>query len=118
MTRKSLPFFVLLIIPARLSAAPPPERIAPANTVELTIAPDLATLETHWSRTQFARIYADPAMKAFFNGAGMELFGLFELPDAIGIKWATLKQISGGPIASISIPLSGQQPGTVIAIDI
>src|SRR5262249_32636600 len=49
---------------------------------------------------------------------GPELFGLFELPDAVGIKWASLKQISGGPIASISIALPGQQLGTVVAIDI
>ena len=118
MTRKSFALLTLTIVSAPVAAAPPPERIAPANTIELTVANDLATLETHFARTQFAKLYADPAMTAFFNGAGAELFGLFELPDAIGLKWAGLKQISGRPIASISMPLSGQQLGTVVAIDI
>ncbi|HEY1379621.1 MAG TPA: hypothetical protein VGF55_22650, partial [Gemmataceae bacterium] len=68
-----------LVIPAFLTApavaAPPPDRVAPAATVELTVAPDLAALEAHWSRTQFAGIYTNPAMQPFFNGAGPELLG-------------------------------------------
>ena len=118
MTRKFLYALPLCLISAPAMAAPPPERIAPANTVELTMAPDLATLEAHWSRTQFARIYADPTMKAFFADSGPELFGLFELPDAIGLKWTDLKAVSGGPIASISMPLPGQEFGTVVVIDV
>ncbi len=118
MIRKTIWLLPLILVSARVAAAAPPERVAPANTVELTVAPDLATLEAHFGRTQFARLYADPAMKAFFNGAGPELFGLFELPDAIGLRWTDLKAISGGPIASISMPLPGQQLGTVVMIDI
>jgi hypothetical protein len=118
MTRKTLPLIILLAIVGSAVAAPPPDRISPGSTVEFTLAPDLATLESHWCRTQFAKIYADPAMQAFFNGAGPEMFGLFELPDAIGIKWPDLKAIAGGPIASISIPLPGQQLGTVVAVDV
>src|SRR5258708_7350155 len=113
MIRKSFWLLTLILASAPVTAAPPPDRIAPANTVELTVAPNLATLEAHFGRTQFAKLYADPAMKAFFNGAGAELFGLFELPDAVGLKWTDLKAISGGPLASISIPLPGQQLGTV-----
>jgi hypothetical protein len=118
MMRKWFWLLTLALVSTPVTAAPPPERIAPANAVELTVAPNPATLEDHFGRTQFAKLYADPAMKVFFNGAGAELFGLFELPDAIGLHWADLKAISGGPIASISMPLPGQQLGTVIAIDI
>src|SRR5947209_18387685 len=118
MTRKLFWLLVLFSMAAEGEAAPPPERIAPADAVELSICPDLAALENHWGRTQFAKIYADPAMKAFFNGAGPDLFGLFELPDAIGLKWPDLKAIAGGPIASISIPLPGQPPGTIVCVDV
>ena len=118
MSRNIICCLALLAIGTASPAAPPPERMAPANAVEMTIAPDPATLDAHFAKTQLARIYADPAMQPFFNGAGAELFGLFELPDAIGIKWSALKQISGGPLASISIPLPGQQLGTIVAVDI
>jgi hypothetical protein len=117
MLRNVLCCFALVANFTLVQAAPPPERIAPANAVEMTIAPDPGTLDAHFGKTQFARIYADPAMLAFFGNAGAELFGLFELPDAVGIRWASLKQISGGPLASISIPLPGQQLGTVVAVD-
>jgi hypothetical protein len=118
MSRNLISCLILVANCSLIAAAPPPERIAPANAVEMTIAPDPASLEAHFAKTQLDRIYADPAMQPFFNGAGAELFGLFELPDAIGIKWAAVKQISGGPIASISVPLPGQQLGTVVALDI
>jgi hypothetical protein len=118
MSRNAFCCLVLFASSGFLAAAEPPEKIAPANAVEMTIAPDPATLEAHFGKTQFAHIYTDPAMHAFFNGAGAELFGLFELPDAVGIKWASLKQISGGPLASISIPLPGQQLGTVVTVDV
>jgi hypothetical protein len=117
MIRKTFWALILLLSPSGF-AAPPPERTAPINAIELTVAPNLANLEAHWNRTQFARVYNDPLMQGFFNGAGVEMLGLFELPDAIGLKWSDLKAISGGPVASMSIALPGRQLGTVVEIDI
>jgi hypothetical protein len=115
-----IPFSLIAvtIFAARLAAAPPPELVAPFGAAELAVAPNLAALETHFGRTQMARIYNDPSMRGFFDGAGAELIGLFELPDAIGLKWADLKSVSGGPLASVSIPLPGRQLGTVVIVDV
>ncbi|HEY1380537.1 MAG TPA: hypothetical protein VGF55_27295, partial [Gemmataceae bacterium] len=51
-------------------------------------------------------------------GAGPELLGLFELPYALGLRWADLKAVAGGPMASISLPVSGHDVGTVVVIDV
>src|SRR6476661_4762415 len=97
------PAVLCLILSAAWSfAAPPADHIAPITAVELAIAPDLGAMEAQFGKTQLARLYHDPSMQAFFDGHGAELFGLFELPDAIGLKWDTLKTLAGGPLASAS----------------
>jgi hypothetical protein len=118
MSRSPIAIAAIIAFTAHGAAAPPPERVAPINAAELAIAPDLATLEAHFGRTQIARIFNDPAMRAFFDGAGAELIGLLELPDAIGLKWTDLKAISGGPLASVSVPLPDRLLGTVVMVDV
>src|SRR4051812_44875996 len=107
-----------VVVSTSAVAAPPPETVAPVTTVELAVAPNLDLLEAQFGRTQLARIYHDPSTQAFFDGHGAELFGLFELPDAIGLKWDTLKALAGGPLASASIPLPDRQLGTVVMLDV
>lgn len=117
MIRRSLWFTFVIAYAAPAIAAPPPDRIVPASTVALTVAADLKELESHWTRCQYGRICLDSSMQPFFNGAGAELLGLFELPHAVGLNWAELKAMAGGPISSASMPLAPQQLGTVVMLD-
>lgn len=117
MSRLSLAFTLAFAFLPRTTAAPP-ECVAPINTVELAVVPDLAALEKHFGRSQLAKIYTDPSMRAFFDGHGPELLGLFELPDAIGLKWEQVKPLAGGSLASASVPLADRQLGTIVMLDV
>jgi hypothetical protein len=116
MTRH-LPGLLALLLAAPAAAAPPLDRVLPANTVELTAATDLMAVEAAWNHTQFGRLSQEPALQPFLNATGPEFLAQFDLPTALGWTWDDLKAMSGGEAGVAVVPLPQFRFGIVFLID-
>jgi hypothetical protein len=99
------------------AAAPPLDRLLPADTIEFALAPDLAKLEAGFHLTQFGALWKEPALQPFRADASTEMLGWLELPGRLGFNWPDLLSVIAGEAGSAAFPISNYRIGRVALID-
>jgi hypothetical protein len=114
-------FALALVIGISLSgtvaAAPPLDRLLPADATEFAMSPDLAKLEAGFHLTQFGRLWKEPTLQPFKADASTEMLGWLELPGRLGMKWHDLLSVIAGEAGSGVFPIPNHRIGRVSLID-
>lgn len=109
---------VLTAVPC-LAAAPPADRILPAETQGMLSIPDIGDLHQRWDRTEFGQLLADPIMQPFVDDFRQGIADRrSESGVQLGINFADLERIAGGETAMAVIDSPADSPSQVLLVDV
>lgn len=117
MRTKFASLFAVIALNSSLLAAPPLDRVLPADTIEFAMAPDLAKLEAGFDQSQYGKLWKEPALQAFRRDATTEMVGWVELPGRLGFTWENILSILSGECACATFPIPGPRIGRVAMFD-
>lgn len=106
-----------LTLASCLPAAPPIDRVLPATTKEFVAIPSVANLQAAFARTNYGRLFDDPAMKDFRDALGPTSW----LPGVVCARLKLtpdeIKEMSGGGAGWAYVQPAADQAAQVVWID-
>jgi hypothetical protein len=99
-------------------AAPPPEQIFPANSVQFCVLSDPARMTDAWLQTFLGQLINHPEMKPFMTDLAANMRGVNFLLDTIGLEFDTVKAAAGGEIGWGQILDENKHISSALTVDV
>ncbi|HEV3022836.1 MAG TPA: hypothetical protein VGX76_10215, partial [Pirellulales bacterium] len=110
---------LLLAAHAKAWEAPPAESLLPKSTKAFVSAPNFARLEANWGKTQFARLFDDPAMQPFGQDLRRQVDEKWlSTKPRLGLTYDDFRELAAGELTIAVVPNADGRAALVALIDV
>ncbi|HEV3007298.1 MAG TPA: hypothetical protein VGX78_22700 [Pirellulales bacterium] len=112
---------LILLLAARANAceAPQAESLLPKSTKAVVSAPNFARLEANWGKTQFARLFDDPAMQPFGRDLRRQVEEKWlSTKPRLGLTYDDFRALAAGELTIAVVPNADGHAAQVALIDV